>query len=946
MSILLRRSGHGLRPTLLHRAQLGPIGGGFAFAGGRRAQLHVRPVSILSGLGKLAGRTAGRGALGLGVGAGALTWAEWKVDGFKSNVTVLLSDVNGRLGSAYDSFSTAANETLENLAHNTKEGYTTISGTAAGLWASTALGAEARFNALKQRFREAFPESDTDTSDPEPDPTPPPPPTPNTKPLSVAATTLAAATPLVVDAEDDAPAKSSDDATGDLMLLTRRLIEIRSILLSIGEDEGLTLPSIVVIGSQSSGKSSVLEAIVGREFLPKGDNMVTRRPIELTLIHTAPSPSDPNPKTFAEFPSLGPGHITDFSLVQQTLVDLNLSVPASECVSDSPIHLRIHSPNVPDLSLVDLPGYVQISSMDQPEELKDKIHKLCDKYIRSPNIILAVCAADVDLANSPALRASKKVDPLGMRTIGVVTKMDLVGPEAGAAILSNNRYPLALGYVGVVCKAASPKGQEGRLIKRQADDDSLVVTIKAQEDAFFGGNAEVFSHEGMHVGTTTLKRRLMHVLEESMASSLHTISNAVAIELEEASYQFKVQYNDRSISAESYVAETMDHLKARINELGKGFTKAEVRRMLKHALDEQILDLLAQQYWSDPKLPELGKLGDTSTLTPDVLDAYWTRKLAAISSALTKSGVGRASTQLVVESIRSRLSLLSNEEPLSYHPEAASRVHATADALLRERFALTSDQVENSVKPFKYEVEVEPKEWEDGRQRANELLQRELGMCESALNKIKDAVGGRKLKGAMDYVGELEERERRRRERRREARAEGEEFVEEDESDPNRPAYNPALLAKAREARFLTARSSILKLRLSALKSRRCRKGPESEAFCPEAFLNVVADKLSHTAVQFINFLQIELLVEFFYQFPREIDTRLGYDLDRAEVQSFARENPVIRKHLTLQERKEKLELVADKLDSLVKLQRARAAAANAPGHRRDQARRGLFGMF
>ena len=104
--------------------------------------------------------------------------------------------------------------------------------------------------------------------------------------------------------------------------------------------------------------------------------------------------------------------------------------------------------------------------------------------------------------------------------------------------------------------------------------------------------------------------------------------------------------------------------------------------------------------------------------------------------------------------------------------------------------------------------------------------------------------------------------------------------------------------------------------------------GPDQKAFCPEAFLNVVADKLSHTAVQFINVrsnslyrpqsrplirpvFQIELLVEFFYQFPREIDTRLGYDLDRSEVQSFARENPTVRTHLNLQDRKEKLEMVS-----------------------------------
>ena len=80
------------------------------------------------------------------------------------------------------------------------------------------------------------------------------------------ATAMAATLPTIVDAEAPPP---GEDSTEDLMMLTRKLIEIRTILLSIGEEAGLTLPSIVVIGSQSSGKSSVLEAIVGREFLPK-----------------------------------------------------------------------------------------------------------------------------------------------------------------------------------------------------------------------------------------------------------------------------------------------------------------------------------------------------------------------------------------------------------------------------------------------------------------------------------------------------------------------------------------------------------------------------------------------------------------------------------------------------------------------------------------------------
>ncbi|KAH8917640.1 hypothetical protein BT69DRAFT_1226545 [Atractiella rhizophila] len=715
------------------------------------------------------------------------------------------------------------------------------------------------------------------------------------------------------------------------MLLTRKLIEIRGILLSIDHGEALQLPNIVVIGSQSSGKSSVLEAIVGKEFLPKGNNMVTRRPIELTLIHTPPTTANPKPQTFAEFPALGQGHITDFSLVQQTLTDLNLSVPASQTISDDPIELRIHSPNVPDLSLVDLPGYIQISSMDQPDELKDKIASLCKKYIKAPNIILAVCSADVDLANSPALRASRKVDPLGLRTIGVVTKMDLVEPERAADVISNERYPLALGYVGVVCKASGKS-------KDKSGEKSLIGPIQKQEENFFGANKEHFNKPGIQFGMATLKRRLMQVLEESMSSSLHGISNAVAVELEEASYQFKVQYNDRTISAESYVAEVMDQLKGKLQEFSKTLNKAETRRMLKESLDQKVLDILAQMYWNDSKSAELSKLATDGVKgnADDILDQVWKHKLDASTSALTKSGIGRASTQLVVEAIRSHVSTIANAPPLSSHPRAAEQIIALADAILRDRYAITSDQVENCLKPFKYEIEMEDKEWDVGKTRSIDLIETELKMCDKALKDISDAVGWRKLKNAMDYVKEVEKREKRKRERRRNNEPEP-----EDDKDPNRVVYNPNLLVKAREAMFLTTRSSALKLRIAALKSRRCKGGPDNKGLCPEIFLNVVADKLAYTAVMFIN---IELLAEFFYQFPREIDNRLSYDLDRSEISRFARENPAVKKHLDLQERKEKLELVMEKLDSLVKLQAEQKHGGQARPSARE--RKGLFGLF
>ena len=263
--------------------------------------------------------------------------------------------------------------------------------------------------------------------------------------LGAAAAAIGAALTGSSSDEEDRDDKHHENQD-ELMLLTRKLIEVRNILKTIDHDsDELVLPSIVVIGSQSSGKSSVLESIVGHEFLPKGNNMVTRRPIELTLVHVSKDrePAD-GIVEFGEFPGTGMGKITDFTKIQKILYDMNMSVPQHECVSENPIELHIHSPDVPDLSLIDLPGYVQLSSMDQPEELREKIAGLCNKYIKEPNVILAVCAADVDLANSPALRASRKVDPLGLRTIGVVTKMDLVSPEVGASILNSNKYPLSL----------------------------------------------------------------------------------------------------------------------------------------------------------------------------------------------------------------------------------------------------------------------------------------------------------------------------------------------------------------------------------------------------------------------------------------------------------------------------------------------------------------------
>jgi hypothetical protein len=504
--------------------------------------------------------------------------------------------------------------------------------------------------------------------------------------------------------------------------------------------------------------------------------MVTRRPIELTLIHTPSATTE-----YGEFPALGLGKITDFYAIQKTLTDLNLAVPSDVAVSPDPIDLRIHSPYVPDLTLIDLPGYVQISSLDQPETLKEKIAALCEKYIKEPNIILAVCAADVDLANSPALRASRKVDPLGLRTIGVVTKMDLVEPDLGAGILKGNRYPLHLGYVGVVAKSSGKKGKR----------ESAATVAQRGEDDFFGKHREQFgSSSSLMVGTDTLRRRLMEVLESSMASSLHGITNAVQLELEEATYQFKVQYNDRRITAESYVAETVDALKARFKDFTQQFRKPQVRAKLKAMLDDKVMDVLEQLYWVDKRTPELGVLAADSKVTPEDVEPYWRHKLDAASSLLTKSGVGRDSTLLVADGLRALIDSIAAGEPFTFHPRASERLIQFSHTILRDRIGVASDQVENCIKPYKYEIEVDEREWELGRERAVDLFEKEVGMCETKLKDIRKQVGGsRRLTGLMNYVKSLEEREI---ERKRKRLMDPAEVEAESQEDPENYRYPPA----------------------------------------------------------------------------------------------------------------------------------------------------------
>lgn len=123
-------------------------------------------------------------------------------------------------------------------------------------------------------------------------------------------------------------------------------------------------------------------------------------------------------------------------------------------------------------------------------------------------------------------------------------------------------------------------------------------------------------------------------------------------------------------------------------------------------------------------------------------------------------------------------------------------------------------------------------------------------------------------------------------------------------------------------------------MRLLALKSKNCANKNNKYA-CPEVFLDVVADKLTSTAVLFLN---VELLSEFYYNFPRELDVRLGRHLSEVEIEKFAREDPKVRRHLEVIKRKELLELVLEKMESLKVLE---GREKRRDGERREGKERG-----
>ncbi|NWT25986.1 DYN2 protein, partial [Cardinalis cardinalis] len=170
---------------------------------------------------------------------------------------------------------------------------------------------------------------------------------------------------------------------------------------------------------------------------------------------------------YAEFLHCKSKKFTDFDEVRQEIeAETDRVTGTNKGISPVPINLRVYSPHVLNLTLIDLPGITKVPVGDQPQDIEFQIRDMILQFIsRESSLILAVTPANMDLANSDALKMAKEVDPQGLRTIGVITKLDLMDEGTDARdVLENKLLPLRRGaaWPGSPVSPSAPSRLEKR----------------------------------------------------------------------------------------------------------------------------------------------------------------------------------------------------------------------------------------------------------------------------------------------------------------------------------------------------------------------------------------------------------------------------------------------------------------------------------------------------
>ncbi|CAK7237378.1 hypothetical protein SCUCBS95973_009938 [Sporothrix curviconia] len=321
----------------------------------------------------------------------------------------------------------------------------------------------------------------------------------------------------------------------------RDLLDIIDSLRSQGLDQYVPLPEIIVCGDQSSGKSSVLEAISGLSF-PSKDSLCTRFATELVLrrhsaVSIAVSIEPHRGRTDAEKASLKAFHASldpvnpDIGpVIEEAKLAMGLvdgDAVSGRRFSNDKLRIEMSGPTQQHLTLVDLPGLFHAGSKGQSADEAPVVRKLVLDYITRPrSIILAVVSGGYEFVNQIATQLAREVDPRGMRTMGLITKPDKAEDEPGrleglVKLAANRDIVLQLGW-----HVLRNRDHATRHATREERD--------ANEASFFAkpGNPWL-ALSSDHLGIDTLRPRLSTVLMDQILAQLAPILKDIEDQLQE-----------------------------------------------------------------------------------------------------------------------------------------------------------------------------------------------------------------------------------------------------------------------------------------------------------------------------------------------------------------------------------------------------------------------------
>lgn len=290
--------------------------------------------------------------------------------------------------------------------------------------------------------------------------------------------------------------------------------------------------------------------------MPRGTGIVTRRPLVLQLINrratdanaSSDQENETNADEWGEFLHLPGKKFHDFNEIRKEIVnETDLKTGKNLGISPVPINLRIYSPHVLTLTLVDLPGLTKVPVGDQPKDIEKQIREMILKFISKPNaIILSVTAANTDLANSDGLKLAREVDPEGSRTIGVLTKIDLMDQGTDVNdILDGKIIPLRFGYVPVI-----NRGQ-----KDITSNKSIKSALEFEKN-FFETNP-AYRDKAQYCGTRYLAKRLNSILLNHIKSTLPDIKHRIETTLKKYQHELAALGPADLGSASSFVLSTI-----------------------------------------------------------------------------------------------------------------------------------------------------------------------------------------------------------------------------------------------------------------------------------------------------------------------------------------------------------------------------------------------------